>query len=895
MAERLCSFCGKPLEVGASPVACASCHSLYHMECWAANNSCTAFGCGCSLEDGTGQTNTYLWSDTKVCPNCKRENPQAAMRCLSCKREMRDHSDNKLFYSYAGWFAHTPEELIQGLSSHWDSGVRHLYLGDVETWLESNGAPELAEKAAKCRKENKHRSVGLQLFLESTGRVEKPVLSLSSGKIVLEGASGVAETAIVCSNSGQGYLYGKFSKNASWLYIDPPEFYGNKEQIVISVDLDSLPSESETVYINAETSGGSKSIEVEARRIGLGSALKAYENGSMLQAKNFCRRMIDTHSSVAEASVLLAACCIEEDNDSGASAALRKMSGMCYELPEKIIRVVYSWLKEDDSSAMGLDKLSVYQAILPCANEPFADELKKSIAQLALDKARDNASAIIDSGVSSWYDGRNIDDETGALIAMACENNPELRNEAQLVSKALSSARSKGRFGSFFGKLAALALLAAVIGGLWYMMSSMGSQGESSLEALYASGNYIQTRDEARKLLSEEPDNTAYRVYEVKALLGMARQAFDKHENKASETHLENALQASVGIPAATSAVVNGMADWIEKLREQGRYGEARIKLEKLKNLVPANDIGADSNGADNQNTAGKELELARGRVLALTASAGSDTDTFYKLYVLAGGTLGSQCIDFYDDIPEVKNDVTKLANMGIDCYDSRMQIAFEDFIGSGDRQLLVAGCDMRGTLIGKYAMYSLEGNLLKKIYEKQMSGQLKLFCIDTGDLSGKGRCDAAIAWLAQDGSGDVVTNFLACTGPGKFADEIAPTKFRVELADRNGDGSCEAWLGENVSTSTKVEPTIIMRPYLWAEPGFIRMDGDFSKFYNECIERFKEDIQSNPYGFGNEKSQIFEADRVKAIGILEDLKKKSGASSAAGSSSGAKSGAASK
>ncbi len=821
-----------------------------------------------------------------MCPGCKRENPQAAMRCTFCKRELRDHSDNKLFYSYAGWFARTPEELVKGLSSHWDSGVRHLYLGDVETWLENNGAADLAEKAAKYRKENKHRSVGLELFLESTGMVEKPVLSLSSGKLVLEGASGVAEMAIVCSNSGQGYLYGKFSKDASWLYVDPPEFYGNKEQVVIAVDLDSMPSESETVLINAQTSGGDKIIEVEARRIGLQSALKAYESGSMLQAKNFCRRMIDTHSSVAEASVLLAACCIEEDNDSGASAALRKMSGMCYELPEKVIRVVYSWLKEDDSAAMGLDKLSIFQAILPCADEAFADELKKSIGQLALDKARDNASAIMDSGVSSWYEGRNIDDETGALIAMACENNPELRNEAQLVSQTLSSARSKSRIGSGLGKLFAVVLLLAVLGGLGYFMTTMSSKGETSLEATFASGDYVKTRAEARALLSEEPDNTTYRVYEVRALLGMARQAFDKHESAASETYLENALQAAVGIPSATCAVVDDMSAWIEKLREEGRNGEARLKLEKLKNICP---VGDDSgNGND-------KMDQARAKVLALVASTGSDTETFYKLYVLSGGTLGSQCIDFYDDIPEVKNDITKLVNMGIDCYDSRMQIAFEDFTGSGDRQLLAAGCDRRGTLIGKYALYSIEGNLLKKIYEKQMSGQVKLLGIDTGDLSGKGRCDAALAWQVQDGSGDIVTNFLACTGPGQFADEIAPTKFKAELTDRNGDGTCEAWLGENISASAAIEPTIIMRPYLWAEPGFILMDGDFSKFYNECIERFKEDIQSNPYGYGNDKSKAFEADRNKAIGILEDMKKKSGASSVTGSSSSAKSGAVSK
>ena len=879
MAERICSYCGKPLEAGVAPVACATCHSLYHMECWASNNGCSAFGCGCKLEDGTGQANTYVWSETKMCHGCKRENPQAAMRCLFCKKELREHASNKIFYSYAGWFAHTPDELIEGLDSHWDSGVRHLYLGDVETWLENNGAPDLAEKAAKFRKENKQRSVGLELFLESTGKVDKPVLSLSSGKVVMEGASGVAETAIVCSNSGRGYLYGKLTSDASWLYIDPPQFHGNREQIILTVDLDNLPSESETVNINVETSGGNKKIEIEARRIGLGSALKAYDNGNLMQAKNFCRRMIDTHSSVAEASVLLAACCIEEDNDSGASAALRKMSGMCYELPEKVVRVVYSWLKEDDSASMGLDKLSIYQSVLPCANEDFAGELKKTIAQVALDKARDNASAIMDSGVSSWYDGRNIDDETGALIAMACENNPELRSEAQLVSKTLSSARSKSRIGSGLGKLAAVVLFLAVLGGLAYFMSTMSSKGQSNLEAVFASGDYAKTRAEARKLLSEEPDNTTYRVYEVRALLGMARQAFDKHESQASETFLENALQASVGIPAATEAVVDDMSAWIEKLREEGRSGEARLKLEKLKNICPQ---------GDDSGTANDKLEQARTKVLALEASAGSDTETFYKLYVLAGGQLGSQCIDNYDDIPEVKNDIAKLSSMGVDCYDSRMHIVFEDFSGLGSRELLVAGCDKKGTLIGKYALYSVEGNLLKKVYEKQMSGQVKLLGIDTGDLSGKGRCDAALAWQLQDDSREIVTNFLAMTGPGKVADEIAPTKYRVELTDRNGDDTCEAWLGENISLSKTIEPTIIMRPYLWAEPGFILMDGDFSKFYNECIERFKEDIKSNPYTIGSDKNREFEADRNKAIGILEDLKRKgssSGVSSASASS----------
>jgi predicted RNA-binding Zn-ribbon protein involved in translation (DUF1610 family) len=87
-SHSICSICLTPVEPDAGSVACPSCTTVYHEDCWTENGGCGRYGC---VQTPPTEPRTDLeipvsfWGQQyKQCPSCGTQIMAAALRCRNC-------------------------------------------------------------------------------------------------------------------------------------------------------------------------------------------------------------------------------------------------------------------------------------------------------------------------------------------------------------------------------------------------------------------------------------------------------------------------------------------------------------------------------------------------------------------------------------------------------------------------------------------------------------------------------------------------------------------------------------------------------------------------------------------------------------------------------------------
>jgi tRNA A-37 threonylcarbamoyl transferase component Bud32 len=170
-----------------------------------------------------------------------------------------------VFTFRGGQEAATLQDLVSTADANWEDGKHHLYSGDVESWLRRVGEKELSRRAMEIREGYPDRNVGLEAFLQATGRVARPRLELDVARLdfddVPRGLS--RRTRIFVNNPGRGWLSGTASSTAPWLRVLTPVFAGDDVPIEILVDSDGLrPAETHEGALLIRSNGGDASVPV---------------------------------------------------------------------------------------------------------------------------------------------------------------------------------------------------------------------------------------------------------------------------------------------------------------------------------------------------------------------------------------------------------------------------------------------------------------------------------------------------------------------------------------------------------------------------------------------------------------------------------------------------------
>lgn len=847
MAEsaRVCTACARPLESGAAPAACLRCQNLYHQECWDPLSHCLAFGCAGSPKELVSDLDKQ--PGPRPCPACKHENPPSARLCLSCGQKLFELPEQEIFTSAAGWQAASPDELIGELDRHWETGVQHLYNGDLETWL-ANRRPEWAEVARTTRKGQPQHSVGLESFLQATGLVKLPTLEVSPHELDLEGPGATASAALEIRNAGRGYLSGQASADQPWVELEPHEFAGNRTRMMVVARLPEVPAGGGDATVRLQTSGGPFEVVVRARRIGVEAAVGLFKTGDTVRARAMCRKLLEAHSANADAAVLTAACYLEEDNTSSAVHSLRNLAGACQALPPFVVERVYRWLQDGDPATSGIERVEVYEALIPCAEGPLGVELRRHLAAAAMERARLAAAAFRTGGTSLWQGRTATSEDVVELLQMAAAYDPSLAGEAAALQKQMRSGVNRGKLMVNLGMLVLLgALLAAVVGSFaWTRYTAARQEGEA--RAAFDAGTYKEAADKYRALMEGSPETPLYRSQLAVSLARLAQT--NGAELEKSRAFMTQATDLSRGNPEVQAAVAGVLVGWADELEKAGKAGEARIRLEQALQLDPGNT----------------GVQTALNRVK-------SDTDLYWFAFQVADKELGQQPLDNYKTLAAVSQDVDQLVKAGMTPYDSRMMVAFADVTGDGNKDLIVAGSGNVGAeAVGEWAVYELKGSRLEQVRTGKVPKTPFLNRVVARDLSGSNRSDLVLGWLASGGDGSGATLAVANKSP-RWIEEAVPSTLPVEVMDRNGDGRSEIWIPEVVAESTGLGDRVTLaQPYLWNEPGFVRADGDYSQYYKDYIESLKQQLENNPYPAGDANHEKYRQDRLKGIGLAERL-----------------------
>ena len=423
-SPRPCPACGRPLGTGTAPAACLRCQALYHPECWDPLAACLAYGCAGTPSDKVADLERT--PPPRPCPACRHENPAGGSLCLSCGKRLLDLPTRPVFTSASGWQAGTPEELIGSrLDRHWEAAVQHLYRGDLEAWLAEVGRPDLAELARTCRKEHAQHSVGLEAFLEGTGLVPPPQVEVSPPSLDLEGPGPTVTTFLEIRNGGRGYLSGRIRVDVPWLTVDPQDFAGHRTRVEVTAHVEAFPGNQEGALLRLETPTVCWEVPVQARRIGVEQALDLYRSGEAARARLLCRRFLEARPGNADAWVLKAACHLQEGNPVGAVQALRDLVGGCRVLPSDVVERVFRWLAQDDPVSSGVDRVRVYEALLPCAEGPLAGEIRRSLGRVAFERSQVAAAALKSGGGASlWQGHRASAEDVIELLQLAAACDP---------------------------------------------------------------------------------------------------------------------------------------------------------------------------------------------------------------------------------------------------------------------------------------------------------------------------------------------------------------------------------------------------------------------------------------------------------------------------------------
>ena len=850
MAEisRLCPACAKPLEGQARRAACLRCQNFYHQECWEGLTRCLAFGCVGTPEEALQDLGEPV--QAKPCPSCKSENPANVALCLSCGADIFEKPPRAVFTSFAGWQAATPEDLVLELDRHWENAIQHLYNGDLEFWFSENGRPDLAEAARTARRNQEQRSVGLESFLLATNLVDPPQMEVVPATLELEGPGPTLTTALEIRNQGRGYLSGILQAEAPWLTLEPTEFAGNRTRIAVTADLGSLPDSSVPGVIRIQAPAQSLEVHVTARRLSIAGGVELYRDGQTSKARVLCRKLIDVQAAHADAAVLLAACYLKEENPTAAVQALRNLSGACQELPSDLIEVVFRWLGQNDPAASGLERVEIYEALIPCAEGRLANEVRRALGQVAMERARLAAEAFRDNNTSLWQGRTATTQDVIELLQIAAAYDPMLAEEAAGLQKQLRRKVSRGKMA--FNMTVVLVLIAVLVAAssswLWTWKHSRELQ-QSAVQALQT-GNFEKAIHDYRILLNSNVDNLDYRSNLVQALIMQSRAAEEGGDSPRSRAALKQAGDLCIGRPQMQQAAAAMLLDWAKNLETKGQSGEARVRLEMAARL-------------DKQNS---EVQTSLRRLA-------SDTDLYWKVYQVVEGPLGKHPVGDYKNMGTVAASVRELVARGMVPYESKLMVALADVTGDGIKELLVAGTHKKDPKPeGRYAIYRVNKSRLDPLCTGVVRKTPLLVNLQAWDLSGTKRFDAVMTWRPDSNENFFHTMLLAFK-EGRVLEEVVPSEMLVDVADRNRDGRAEVWMPELVADSTgPLERVLFYRPFLWNAPGFEKATGDFSQHYRDYKEALEFQIEENPYPPADPRYEKFRQDRLKGIGMAEAL-----------------------
>lgn len=864
--EKVCPVCGKPFakqnEDGSSGNAlgctlCGQCGYLYHDECWEKIERCAVFGCRCTHSESVSKTLNL--PTTVKCPACGDDNPYKASLCSKCGEPLEGRFVGKVFSSNSTnsrWQAFTDKELILKADKDWNSSVRYLYNGDFEYWLASNGYTELAQKAKEARQNNRQRSVGLEVFLEASGYVSKPILNLSNECLVVECADDEVDTIINVSNAGRGYLYGTLRADVDWIIAQPQEFASNNQRIMLTLDMTALDKNSGEGKIVFKTSGGERVVTVKASRIAVSTAIYFYREGNYFKARALGRKLMDNRISVADASILCAACCLHEENYIGAVSDLRRLSGKCKSLPSDIISSVYTWLKSDPAPAAALEKESIYEAIAEVADEDIKKELNKDLARVIIDKA----SMSVDSGTgggSLWGSGRKASKNIKETLKQAESLDPELAQEASDVRKRLRSSKS---FFSFVNCLViCLIFLILAIGGLLYIQNSKNIDLFSLIQGRTSdlvNGDFSAESDQLRIEFQNSASDETIRAKYASSLLGLAKAASDSHVYSVADSYTRQALEISKINVFAAKIVQTRMLNWVKELQSKNLEGEAYIRCRQ------ALELGAN-----------KDLET-------IAQNLAVSWENYYEVFSTVNNYFSGSSVSISSD-EKYKSAFQKLAALGVYLYKARVDCAYVDMTGNGQRDLLVAGCDdpnselvsvsdeensaLKTSASGNFAIYSWEGTIFREVYAQKIKKFPHLVSMQCANIGSQSKEEALLVWNFLDNP-DVLQGVVVGYSGQKFFSASREGNIRFDIADHDHNDRSEIWISTIVANSTDPGNAVYLPyPYSWNEDGIFKTSGNFDSFYTKINQSLDEQIKNNPYPEGSDMHRLYRLDRKKA------------------------------
>ena len=892
--ERVCPVCGKPFagqkEDGSTDNAfactvCGHCNAMYHDDCWKELKRCVVSGCRCTRQEMLMASASL--PDRIACPSCKEENPYIASLCSKCETPLEDRFVGEIFTSYAGWQARTDKELCLKADKHWESATRHLYNGDFEYWLRFKGCGELADKAREIRLNNKQRSIGVEKFLEASGYVDKPVLQLSKQSLIVECASDEMDTVIDLSNGGRGYLYGTLKADVDWIIAQPQEFAGNKQRIMLTIDMTALSEDSQTGHITFDTVGGQKTVEVTANRIAISAAVTCFREGNFLKARSLGRKLLDSHILEADAAVLCAACCLKEENYIGAVSDLRRLSGHCKNIPGDLASLVYRWLKENPPQASNLEKDSIYAALVGVADDSIKDDLHKDMARIRLDKL----AITVDSGSGSgtlWQSEADSVHDIKAALKETAELDPSLAEEARDIGKRLKSSRSGL---GLSGRIAIACLFLVALLGVFYYIQEVK---KIDINGLLSGTNHAVdlVNDDFSYDVDElyigfqnaEYDDIARTKYDA-ALIGLAEKASDTHSYSTADKFVRRAVKAVGESKYAKETVASRMYNWAVKLQKQDLNGEAYIRSRQGADLNP-NDL----------------------RLQELSEQLSGGSERYYELFNYVDKLFATGPADSHDWKGGMGiKFLDTLKKMGVEVYKARLCCVYADFDGDGQRDLLLAGCndplaseslfdemtlsavpvsgkgrqkaqaearktlDKASKLTSQFAVYRWRGRVMDKCFSKNLTGTPHLVGIDCARMIGGGHDDALIVWNSMQDP-DKLRSFLLGNLGGKFVVMVCKDTTHIDLDDENGDGLYELWISRVVANSSEPAQAVLLPyPYTWNGRELREAQGDFHEFYIQLRKSLDSQIQGNPYPPNSRFYDAYKADREKAKEILQE------------------------
>ena len=866
LSERVCPVCGKPFakqnKDGSSDNAlgctlCGQCGYLYHDECWDKIKRCAVFGCRCSHSESVSKTLSL--PTTVKCQACGNDNPYKASLCSKCGEPLEDRFVGKIFSSNSvnHWQASTDKELILKADKDWNSSVRYLYNGDFEYWLANNGYEELAQKAKEARQANRQRSVGLEVFLESSGYVSKPILNLSTNSLTIECADDEVDTTINISNVGRGYLYGTLCADVDWIIAQPQEFASNNQRIMLTLDMTALGGSSGEGKVVFKTSGGEGTVTVQASRIAVSTAISLYRDGNYLKARALGRKLLDNRISIADASVLCAACCLQEENYVGAVSDLRCLSGKCKTLPTDIASKVYAWLKNNPNQAVTLEKGLIYEAIVEVADEELKKALRKDLARMIMDRA----SMSVDAGSGSaslWNSGKKAAKNIKETLKQAENLDPELAQEASVVRKRLCSGKSIFSWSSCF--VICLLALVLFIGSWFYMQNSQKIDwlnwglGKS---ADLINGDFSSESNQLYIELQNSPSDTNIRAKYAVSLLGLAEEAAASHVYSVADRYTHKALDISKADTYSVKIVQERMLKWAKELQSKQLEGEAYIRCCQALELGPNPELDAMS------------------QKMAIS------WDGYYEVFSIVNSLFYSGNISVSSEATYQKAS-QKLASLGVHMYKSRVACAYVDMTGNGQRDLLVAGSDYptselvntlkeskntlsKTPLAGNFAIYSWKDDSFSQVYAQKIEGFPHLVSLQCANVSSQSKEEALLVWNSLDNPDMLQGVIVGCIGKEFLATERSGN-IHFEMIDSDNNGRSEIWISRVIANSTDPSNAVyIPSPYSWNSDGFIPTFGDFSSFYAKISQNLDEQIKNNPYPEGSDLYRLYRLDRQKA------------------------------